>query len=131
MNAADPDSPRPPPPDAPAAAPLAPTAAASRWLVAAIALVLVAAGLFGWLDARRENNALRSDVAQRLGAADAALTQAKSKEAGLGNELRDVEAKLALIETRVAESQSQPAALQALSPNLPPTRSHLALTQPA
>jgi uroporphyrin-3 C-methyltransferase len=129
MNAADPDSISPPPPDAPAATKLAPTSPASRWRVAAIAVVLAAAGLLGWLDARRENSTLRSDIAQRLGAADAALAQAKTKEAGLGNELRDVEAKLALLDTRVAESQSQQAALEALYRELAPSREELALTE--
>jgi uroporphyrin-3 C-methyltransferase len=129
MNAADPDTTSAPPPDAPAATTVAPTTAASRWLVAAIALVLAAAGLFGWQDARRETGVLRSEIAERLGAADAALTQAKTKEAGLGNELRDVEAKLALLETRIAESQSQQAALEALYRELAPSREELALTE--
>jgi uroporphyrin-3 C-methyltransferase len=43
--------------------------------------------------------------------------------------LRDVEAKLALIETRVAESQSQQAALEALYRELAPSREELALTE--
>ena len=128
MSAADPDSTSPPPPDAPAAARTS-TTAASRWLVAAIALVLAAAGLIGWQDARRETSALRSDVAERLGAADAALLQAKAKEGNLGNALRDVEAKLALLESRVAESQSQQSALEALYRELAPSRDELALTE--
>jgi uroporphyrin-3 C-methyltransferase len=129
MNAADPDStsgsrPGVPPPAAAATAPRA-----SRRLVAAVALVLAAAGVIGWLDARREINAVRSEVARRLGVADAAIASATSKQADFDNRLRDVEAKLTLVETRVGESQSQQAALETLYRDLAPSRDELALTE--
>ena len=129
MNAADPDStsgsrPGAPPPAAAASAPRA-----SRRLVAAVALVHAVAGVIGWLDARREINALRSEVARRLGVADAAIATATSKQADFDNTLRDVEAKLTLVETRVGESQSQQAALETLYRDLAPSRDELALTE--
>src|SRR5207244_10030486 len=76
-----------------------------------------------------ENQALRTDVAQRLANTDAALTQAKARESDLGNELRDAQAKVALLEARLAESQSQQAALETLYRELAPSRDELALTE--
>jgi len=129
MNPADPDSSIPlASASEPHSAPR-PAAAASRWLVAAIAVVLAAAGLLGWLDARRDANALRTDLAQRLASTDAALALAKSREADLSNDLRDAQAKLALLETRVGESQSQQAALETLYRDLAPSRDELAFTE--
>ncbi len=74
-------------------------------------------------------NRLRSDIAQRLTAADAAAAQARARESDLGNELRDAQAKLALLEARVAEFQSQQAALEALYRELAPSRDELALAE--
>ena len=129
MNPADPDSSIPlASASEPHSAPR-PAAAASRWLVAAIAVVLAAAGLLGWLDARRDANALRTDLAQRLASTDAALALAKSREADLSNDLRDAQAKLTLLETRVGESQSQQAALETLYRDLAPSRDELAFTE--
>ena len=96
----------------------------------ALAVVaLAAAGVFGWQDARRANEGLKLDVAQRLTAADAALAQARAKGADLGNELRDAQAKIALLEARLAESQSQQAALETLYRDLAPSRDELALNE--
>ena len=105
------------------------TGVASRAMLAAVAVVLVVAGLLGWLDLRRDGQALRADVAQRLTNTDAALAQSKARESDLGNELRDAQAKLALLEARLAESQSQQAALETLYRELAPSRDELALTE--
>jgi uroporphyrin-3 C-methyltransferase len=57
-------------------------------------------------------------------------TQATTKvQAQVANELRDKEAKIALLEARVAESQSQQAALEALYRDLAPSRDEIALTE--
>src|SRR5437660_7291404 len=80
MNAANPDSTTAAGPGVP---PPAATASASRttlWLVTGVLLVIAVAGILGWLDSRREITQLRSDVARRLGAADAALAAAKSEQ---------------------------------------------------
>jgi hypothetical protein len=50
-------------------------------------------------------------------------------QAHLGNELRDKEAKITLLEARLAESQSQQAALEALYRDLAPSRDEIALTE--
>ncbi|MET0441397.1 MAG: uroporphyrinogen-III C-methyltransferase [Casimicrobiaceae bacterium] len=99
------------------------------WLFTLVVLALLVAGLIAWQDARRRSDALRLDVAQRLAAADTALAQSKSKDADLGNELRDSQAKIALLEARISESQSQQAALETLYRDLAPSRDELALNE--
>ncbi len=102
---------------------------ASRSLVAVVALVLAAVGVLAWVDMRREGQLVRGEVAQRLSATDAALAQAKSAQSDLANQLRDAQAKVALLEARLAESQSQQAALETLYRELAPSRDELALTE--
>ena len=98
-------------------------------MFALVVVALAAAGAFAWQDARRASDALKLDVAQRLAAADAALAQSRAKDADLGNELRDAQAKIALLEARIAESQSQQAALETLYRDLAPSRDELALNE--
>ena len=120
-------------PAAPAAPPVPPPSSPPRgarpWLVVLLVLLLVAAGVVAWQDARRRSDALRLEVVQRLSAADAAIAQARTKDAELSNELRDAQAKIALLEARIAESQSQQAALDALYRDLAPSRDELALNE--
>jgi uroporphyrin-3 C-methyltransferase len=129
MNPDSAEGPRPSPVAEPPPAAVASTARSSRWLAITIALLLVAAGAWAWLDARRDHQAFRTDVARRLGATDTALAQAKATNADLANALRDAQAKLDLLESRIAESQSQQAALEALYRELAPSRDELALTE--
>ena len=96
------------------------------WLVVVLALL---AGGYGWYEQRRVTQSLRSDIAQRLTAADSAAAQARARESDLGNEMRDAQAKLALLEARVAEFQSQQASLEALYRELAPSRDELALAE--
>jgi len=115
---------------APAAPPAPPQPRGVRsWLFALVVLALIAAGALAWQDARRRSDVLRLEVAQRLAAADAALAQTRTKDADLGNELRDAQAKIALLEARIAESQSQQAALETLYRDLAPSRDELALNE--
>jgi uroporphyrin-3 C-methyltransferase len=107
-------------------APARPVGLRALWTVVVVALV--AAG-YAWYDQRRDAEALRIDVAQRLTAADAAAAQARTRASDLANELRDAQAKLALLETRVAEFQSQQASLEALYRELAPSRDELALNE--
>src|SRR5689334_20697043 len=80
MNAVDSNSSGAAPPSAPTPAnpPRGKAPPASRALVAVVALVLAVLGVFAWVDVRREGQSVRGEVAQRLAATDAALTQAKS-----------------------------------------------------
>jgi uroporphyrin-3 C-methyltransferase len=107
----------------------APKSRASRFIGVTIALLLAAGASWAWLDARRDAQAFRADVARRLAAADTALAQAKAQQSDLGNALRDAQAKIELLESRLAESQSQQASLEALYRELTPSRDELALTE--
>jgi len=102
---------------------------ASRRLLAVVALALAVAGTAAWLDAKRESTALREEAARRLTVAEAALALARAREDGLAGELRDAQAKLALLEARLAESQSQQASIEALYRDLAPSRDDLALAE--
>ena len=99
----------------------------TRATLAAVVLLIAVLGTIGWLDLRRDAAALREDAAKRLGAAEAAVAQSKEREGALAGDLREAQAKLALLETRLAESQSQQAALEALYRELAPSRDDIAL----
>jgi uroporphyrin-3 C-methyltransferase len=114
------------PPAVPPAGPDRASAASRRALVA-VALVLVALGTLAWLDLRRESASIREDAAHRLAAVEAAAAQARERDNQIGGDLREAQAKLALLETRLSESQSQQAALEALYRDLSPSRDDLAL----
>ena len=97
-------------------------------LVAVVVVALVAA-LAVWLDARRMQQGLRGEVAQRLGVLETTTQAAGKAQTDLATELRDAQAKITLLETRVAESQAQQAALEALYRDLAPSRDEIALTE--
>src|SRR6266567_4226796 len=113
---------------APPAAPREP-ARARRWLLALVLALLAAAVVAVWLDARNAQRELRTEVAKRLSDLDATdqTPRASLKDAQEG--LREAQAKLTLLENRLAESQSQQAALEALYRELAPSRDEWALTE--
>jgi len=96
--------------------------------IAAVVIAIVVA-VVAWIDAKRELSALRLEVAARLSSADAAEAQAKVRDAAMAGEMREALAKLALVETRLAESQSQQAALETLYRDLAPSRDDLAVVE--
>lgn len=99
-----------------------------RMVAVAVAGMAVALAI-GWLDARRGNEVLRTEVAQRLGAVEAAGTAVGRAQEQFATDLRDVQAKTALLEARLAESQTQQAALEALYRDLAPSRDEIAFTE--
>ncbi|MEO9137200.1 MAG: uroporphyrinogen-III C-methyltransferase [Casimicrobiaceae bacterium] len=94
-----------------------------------IVIAAVLAGAYALYEQRLVTQSLRGDVAQRLTTTDAAAAQARARESDLANELRDAQAKLALLDVRAAEFQSQQAALQSLYRDLAPSRDELALSE--
>jgi uroporphyrin-3 C-methyltransferase len=126
-------APQPPSPDVDASlppdAPPPPAIFATRIALAIVTLALVALGTAAWLDLRRDASSLRTDVARRLADAEATAAQGRARESTLSGELREAQAKLALLETRVAESQTQQSALEGLYRDLTPSRDDLALTE--
>jgi uroporphyrin-3 C-methyltransferase len=118
--------------DARSATPVAPareTGRFSRWLKVVIPIALAVAIAAAWIDARNRERELRLEVAQHFGQLDATdkVTQETLKAAQ--DNLRDAQAKIALLENRLAESQSQQAALEALYRELAPSRDEWALTE--
>lgn len=99
-----------------AGAPPPPRAGGTALAALALIVALGAAGVTGfqWYQGRGEDDALRRDLAQRL-----AETASRSNEAGArANQaaaaLREAEIKLGMLETKLAESQNQQIALEAL-----------------
>ena len=117
-----------PPPPAAVASSEAARAFGVRTLWIAVVLALLVGG-YAWYDLRRTTQELRADVAKRLVNVDAAIAQVRARDSDLANELRDAQAKLALLDARVAEFQSQQAALEALYRDLAPSRDELALSE--
>src|SRR5579862_3396397 len=97
-----------PPAPPPAATPR--TMPATRRGVAAVAIVLAVAGTAGWLDARHNETLLRREFARELASASASASESAQRVSTLAAELRDAQAKLALLDTRQTEAQSQQAA---------------------
>ena len=105
-----------------------PAPRSSRWVVV-VAILAVIVGIAGWLDGRRTERDLRNEVAERLTAVEA-TTQATGKaQTDLATEMRDAQARTTLLETRIAESQAQQAALEALYRDLAPSRDEIALSE--
>lgn len=96
------------------------------WTIVVLALM---AGVYAWYDQRRARESLRAEVAHRLTMADAEEAQARARDSELANELRDAQAKIALLDARIGEFQSQQAALEALYRDLAPSRDELALSE--
>lgn len=93
------------------------------------AVLVIAAMLVVWIDGRRAQQALRAEVAQRLGAIESQVQANAKAQAQAAADIRDASAKIALLEARVAESQTQQATLEALYRDLSPSRDEIALTE--
>ncbi len=117
------------PPSTPTPRASAPAARARGWWLTAVAAIAVAAAVAVWLDGRREQRALRIEVAERLAGVEAATQAAGKAQTSLATELRDAQARTTLLETRIAESQAQQAALEALYRDLAPSRDEIALSE--
>ena len=104
-------------------------AGVSRRLLAATLVVAIIVSGAVWLDGRRTQQELRAEIARKLGEVDATMQAAGKSQQQLGTELRDAQAKIALLEARLAESQQQQASLEALYRDLAPSRDEIALTE--
>ena len=94
-----------------------------------LAALAVVAGASIWLDLRRTQHTLRMEVAQRLAGVESATQATGKAQAELASELRDAQAKVALLEARQAESQADQAALEALYRDLAPSRDEIAISE--
>jgi uroporphyrin-3 C-methyltransferase len=100
-----------------------------RWLGAALVVALIVAIAAIGIDAHNRDRQLRMEVAQRLAEEDADVKATRAAVDSAQDTLRDAQAKIALLESRLAESQTQQAALEALYRELAPSRDEWALTE--
>jgi uroporphyrin-3 C-methyltransferase len=116
---------------APSAGAVAPRGVATRrrWLVPAVAVALAAAIVAVWIDERNAERRLRTEVAQRLSEMEAGDKATRAAVRDAQDNLRDAQAKISLLENRLAESQTQQAALEALYRELAPARDEWAITE--
>jgi uroporphyrin-3 C-methyltransferase len=98
------------------------------WVLAAFTLLAVAI-VAVWLDARNAQHQLRLDMAVRLSDLEASDKATRTSVKNAEDNLRDVQAKIGLLENRLAESQTQQAALEALYRELAPARDEWTLTE--
>jgi len=98
-------------------------------MLGAVAALALAAALGAWYATARMERELRLEVAQRLAGVESSTQTAGKAQAQLAADLRDAQAKIALLEARIAESQAQQAALEALYRDLAPSRDEIALSE--
>jgi uroporphyrin-III C-methyltransferase len=92
-------------------------------------LALAAGVAAAWIDMRNTQRELRLDFAKRLGEVEGSEQASRTALKDAQENLREAQAKIALLESRLAESQTQQAALEALYRELAPSRDEWALTE--
>lgn len=102
----------PPPGGEPDASP--PVRGRRQALLVAVLAVVVAVLAWHAFDSSREMRRLRAEVAQRLTAADETARRTGEAAAGAQRAAREAESRVSTVESRMAESQSQQIALEAL-----------------
>lgn len=112
---------------APAPAPRTTSRTASLALIA----VVLAAGLaaLGWIDTRNRIEATQEEVARRLRDIEIDAREARAVARQAQEALRDVQAKVGQLDLRLAESQSQQLALEALYQDLSRNRDEWQLAE--
>jgi uroporphyrin-3 C-methyltransferase len=93
-------------------------------IVAALALAL---GLWNWYDHRSSTRRLQQELAQRLAAADLQVKESGRIAAEVRETVRESQVKLGVLETRLAESQNQQLALEAMYQELARARDETVL----
>jgi uroporphyrin-3 C-methyltransferase len=114
---------------APATDAARPRSTASMAMLIGVAVLAVAVAGAVWFDGKRTQRALRVEVAQRLSEIESSAQANAKTQTQLANDLREAQAKVALLEARLAESQAQQAALEALYRDLAPSRDEIAISE--
>lgn len=97
----------------------------SRVLVLALTLIL----LFAWWDSRQQIASLRAEMARRLSDDENLTREARGVARDARDRTSEALAKLAALEARIGESQSQQAALEGMYQDLSRNRDEWALTE--
>src|SRR5947209_18981226 len=105
--------------------------AASRIVLLAVIVVVLAAGLaaLSWLDARHRISATQEELARRLREIESDAREARLVSRQAQEALRDSQGRIAALESRLAESQSQQLALEALYQDLSRNRDEWQLAE--
>src|SRR5438094_8414012 len=109
----------------------APRAPASRIALLGLIALLLAGGLaaLAWFDARSRIGATQEELARRLHDIDANAREARAVAAQTQEALREAQVRLGQLESRLAESQSQQLALEALYQELSRNRDEWQLAE--
>jgi len=94
-----------------------------------IAIMALALAAWQWYDARSQTGALRQDVAKRLAEADTQTKEGRIVAEQAREAMAEAHVKLGVLEDRLAESQSQQAALEALYQELSRNRDEWAYAE--
>jgi len=97
--------------------------------VAIVAVVVAILFVWQWLDTRSQIVGLQQELAKRLAEADVSGKESRNLAAEAREAGRQGEAKLSLLEAKLAESQSQQVALEALYQELSHNRDEAALAE--
>lgn len=106
-----------------------PSAPGWRMPVALALVAAVVAVCWQWYDTRSQIGAIREELALRLRASDGAAGESLVLAKQAQEAVREAQAKLTLIENKIAESQSQQVALEALYQELSRSRDEWALAE--
>ena len=101
----------------------------TSWLLLCAILLCAALATVFWLDARQRIDATQQELARRLRDIEADAREARSVARQAEDGQRDARAKLVQLETRLAESQSQQLALEALYQELSRNRDEWQLAE--
>jgi uroporphyrinogen III methyltransferase / synthase len=101
----------------------------TSWLLLCAILLSAALATVFWLDARQRIDATQQELARRLRDIEADAREARSLARQSEDAQRDTRAKLVQLETRLAESQSQQLALEALYQELSRNRDEWQLAE--
>ncbi|MDB5887430.1 MAG: hypothetical protein JWM03_302 [Rhodocyclales bacterium] len=117
-------------PESNVAAPLLPRREA-RWRVPLAAVVVIAVAFLGWqlLDTRNELRTLQTDVVRRLAEADAAGTEARLVARGGQDTAQALQGRVASLEARIVDTESQQSALEKLYQEFSRTRDERGLQE--
>ena len=115
--------------------PSAAATATARWFPSNVAIYGATVGFFvlmlgvQWLDSRREIDSLRQEVAKRLSDADVQSRESRATAERVRDATNDAQVKIGVLESKLAESQSQQIALEALYQELSRNRDEWAFAE--
>ncbi len=95
-------------------------------LMAAVALVIFVAQ---WVDTRQQVNSLQQELARRLGEGDAVAKEGRTLARQSQETLTALQAKVAVLEAKLVETQSQAVALEAMYQEISSTRDERLLAE--